>query len=148
MQHTVTRSGFDERSLSPVTAREWPGSRDVADEHRFLRLDSQLATASARLLSPRTEACEGDDMSRLRRISPWNWVMLGALVVAGALLVSDFLVGWAPSWLLFVVLTVVFASNVLTVRMAWKQTDHPAFHPDPRNSGSRPPAPGESESDR
>lgn len=88
-------------------------------------------------------------MSRLRRLSPSYWVMLGVYVVVGALWVSDLLVGWAPSGLLLpVVLATAFASSVFAFRLMWKQTDHPAFHPDPRSSGSKPPAPGESGSDR
>lgn len=74
--------------------------------------------------------------------------MLGALVVVGVLWVSDLVVGWAPRSLLPVVMVIVLASNVFTFRLLWKQSDHPAFHKDPRGSDSKPHAPGDSESGR
>ena len=88
-------------------------------------------------------------MSRLRRLSPSYWVILGLYIVVGALWVSDLFIGWAPSGLLLpVLLATTFASSVYTVRILWKQSDHPAFHPDSRSSSSKQPAPRESESDR
>jgi CHASE2 domain-containing sensor protein len=69
-------------------------------------------------------------MSRLRQLSPLYWVMLGALAVAGLFLVCHYAFGWGPRWLPLVVLSVVFASNLFTFRMLWKQSDHPAFHAD------------------
>ena len=68
-------------------------------------------------------------MPRRRQLSPWYWVMIAAMAVAGVLLVSHFAFDWGPRWLPLAVSGVVLASNIFTFRMLWKQSDHAAFHP-------------------
>jgi CHASE2 domain-containing sensor protein len=87
-------------------------------------------------------------MSRFRPLSPWYWVLLGALVVAGLFLIAHFAFGWGPRWLPLVVMGVVLVSNIFTFRTLWKWSDHPDFHPAKDRIGARPTAPRGTGSDR
>lgn len=87
-------------------------------------------------------------MSRPRQLSPWYWVMLGALVLAAVLFVTNLVSGWAPNWLPLAVMLIVLGSNIFTFRMLWRQSDHPAFHGDQRRSDAKPLASSEDEPGR
>ncbi|MBG6215166.1 hypothetical protein RCH23_003090 [Cryobacterium sp. CAN_C3] len=73
-------------------------------------------------------------MSRLRSLSPWYWVVLSAFLVACGVFVSDLFLDWAPKWLTFTASLAPFAVSIYTIRLLWKQTDHPAFHGDKRST--------------
>lgn len=120
----------------------------VGAEAAFHRLVPRLGTTSARPLPSRTDTCEHGSMSHRRKLSPGYWLMLGALVVAAALWVSDLVFRWTSSWLLVAIMVIVLASNIFAFRMLWKQSDNRAFHRDGRSSDTKPPAAGESESRR
>lgn len=93
------------------------------------KLDSAHARRMAATLYPGcSERCQDDVMSRVRRLSPWYWVMLSVLLVAWGVFVSNLFLDWAPKWLTSAALLVPLVASVYTFRMMWKQTDHPAFH--------------------
>ena len=74
-------------------------------------------------------------MSRLRKFSPWYWVMLGAYGTVGLLWVLNLALGWGLAWVPLVAMLTVLASNAFVLRMLWKQSDNPAFHRDQRSNG-------------
>ena len=98
-----------------------------------------LSATSAQALSRHSGHCQDEVMSRLRSLSPWYWVMLSALLVALGVFVSDLFLDWAPKWLTFTATLAPLAAGIYTIRLLWKQTDHPAFHGDERST-KRPPS--------
>jgi CHASE2 domain-containing sensor protein len=69
-------------------------------------------------------------MSRFRHLSPWYWVMLGAVVVAGLGYLGAFLFDWMPTWLPLTASLIILAVTAYNFRMLWKQSEPPALRQD------------------
>jgi membrane protein implicated in regulation of membrane protease activity len=66
-------------------------------------------------------------MPRFERVSPWYWVMLAALILAGFVYLGTFFFDWLPAWLRLATLGVLFLSLFVTTRVAWRRSEPPAL---------------------
>jgi UDP-N-acetylmuramyl pentapeptide phosphotransferase/UDP-N-acetylglucosamine-1-phosphate transferase len=87
-------------------------------------------------------------MSNFRQQPTSYWVALLAVTIMGLLFFSDVVFDWAPRWLGLLVWLTILASSIYSFRMRWKQTDHPAFHPNQQSAGTETRAPDEPNADR
>lgn len=87
-------------------------------------------------------------MTRIRRLSPWYWVILGATFLGLGVFVTNLLYDWAPKWLTLVASLIPLVAAIYVGRMLWKQSDHPAFHGKGTVSGDTQKFVGESDQGR
>ncbi len=74
-------------------------------------------------------------MARFRQLSPWYWIVLGALLLLGVVSVANLVLGWEQTWIIVATPLVGIGTSIFTFRLLWKQWDHPSFHPDDPQSG-------------